>query len=205
MWMGVVASVLGVAAPRPAQAMGRYTTLNVVAWSADGSAALVLRSTTSSGTAGEARQYALVTAGEAKPASFVFFDTTDPEAPKQTVAAKSCEAAAVALVKALTVHHFKGVAVDRARCKTADRQVVAVSPEAALVASLAYVAAPKAHDATPRETAAAAALAVQDGDALALSDKLVLVLFGENGNDSKPAHGAVFAGGKKVVEDLRGD
>jgi hypothetical protein len=204
------------AAARPAHAMGTYITLEVVAWNKDGTATLVTRATGSSGTAGTTLDYFLVTATAKTAAKFTFFDTTDPDKATQHVDAKACATSADALAKVLADKQFTGVTADKAQCKSAARNVVTISADAARDAKATLVAPPIANShrtATRQQTAGwAAAEAEQrdikqrapDGaDVFAKTDALVLVLYGGNGDDSFPGHAAVYAGGKRVIEDLR--
>lgn len=212
----LVASLLAVSAP--AHAMGVYVNFSVIAWNADGSSALLTRDGSSSATAGATHDYILVSASDRTPVVFTFSDTQDPDAATEHVDHDACVKAAGALAKALTAKHFKGVTVKADHC-TATRDVVAVSADAAKAAAAAKVTPPFKRGKTPRDaTSYAAAQAAfgsgapsdgTDDEIAAASGVMAIVLSGENGDSSRPAHVAVYVPSKsgtsadRWIEDLR--
>jgi hypothetical protein len=206
-WL-LTASLL-VATASNAHAMGAYSVLGISAWSTDGAAALLTRDSSSSGTVGTSHDYLLVDA-TGQVTLFAFTRTQDPATRHEQVSEAQCEKEVSALRAALKTHKLAGITLDPAQCKTEARDVVTVSRAAqAVVARSAFTAATAKPNA--RELAA---LAVQHDDAdhlaeadgggvFAATDKLVITLTGMNGDDTTPAHAAVFAKGKRVVDDLR--
>jgi hypothetical protein len=203
--MRYLAVFVAMLASVPAYAMGRYVNLELRAWNADGSAALVARTETSSGTVGTTHTFILVAAG-AQPREFTFDDTQDGDTAVQKVDRASCLRAADALSRELATKRFR-VTIRRAACD-GDRGVVTV-PLATLRESVdSMLTAPPNGPASPRQTAMwDAAKAVVGGDlsnvvVAAKSGALVVVLWGENGDSSGPAHATVVDKGV-IGPDLR--
>jgi hypothetical protein len=187
--------------------MGVYIDLDLVAWSDDGSSALVTRTTSSSAGGGVGHDYILVTSGDKHPVVAAISDTQDPDHATEHVDRAACAKAALSLAKAVAAKHFRGVTIHADRC-AAKRDVVAVNAEAARVAATSWIAKPVQRAATDRETAGwaiAKKVTVDPSDVSAASAKLFLVFTGYNGDSSGPAHVAVFDADQSVlIDDLRG-
>jgi hypothetical protein len=220
--MRYLAFLVAMLASVPAYAMGRYVNLELVAWNADGSAALVVRTVTSSGTVGMTQNYILVAAG-AKPRVFTFDDTQDGDTISQKVDRASCLRAADALSRELVAKRFRA-SIRRAGCN-GDRAVVLVPAATLNDATASILTTPPKGPASPREVAmweAAKAVVGADGfelDAARASvaakataggvttlgvtaGPLIVVLWGENGDATGPAHAATVE--KSVIgPDLR--
>jgi hypothetical protein len=198
--------------PTPASAMGGYVTLQLIAWSSDGNAALLTRDSRSSGTVGSTHEYLLVTARSATPLVISFDDTQDVETRAQKIDPATCVRSAEALQRALLAARFRGVMVQPARCRDT-RAVVSLLPEAGRLVASSWVAKPARREPTPREAAAwdAVKLAQLDPDeaidVASLAGSLVIVLYGENGDSSPLAHATVLSvtqtGSQILVDDLR--
>ena len=176
-----------VLAANQAHAMGVYINHELVAWNDDGTAALISQTTSSSGTAGMGHVYILVSADGSKPLVVSFDNTMDPDTATQHVDELACGKAVDTLHYALAARRFKGVNLRKEQCKGA-RDVVAVTP-----AATADVTSSIQH--------------VGDGILASRSGALILVLSGENGDSSQPAHVAVYkpskAGLVAIVDDVR--
>ncbi len=198
----LVGGLLAVATP--AHAMGVYIVLDVVAWNADGTAALVTRSDSSSAEAGASYDYLIVTTTDKTPASFTFTNTRDPDKTTEHVTAATCGKTATAFTAALAKHKFKGVTAKTNQCKVARREVVVIDKDANKVAKDAAAAGAAG---SSRAVASDAAIKAEnsngDGTAVTANGQLVIVLSGANGDGSAPAHAAVYAAGTRVIEDLR--
>ena len=205
--MKFLASVVAVMvfAPR-ADAMGLYVNFDVIAWNADSTSALVTRDTSGSAMAGSSHDYIVVTAGETAPIITKFTDLADPDKSTEHVDKATCVKAAAAFEKVLAAKHFKGVSIKSDQCSSAKRAVVVVSPDAAQLAALSWLSTPAKRAASARETAGWAAdkAAGSGNDVAALTDKLILVFSGGNGDSSWMAHVATYVGGKAQIADLRG-
>ena len=203
-------AVLLVAAP--AHAMGRYVNLGVVAWNADGTAVILSRSESSSGTAGITLQYLLIGAREPDPIVVSFNDTQDPDTSSQKIDPATCVKNAAAFQTALTAHRFRGVTVHAERCKT-DRAVLQLSAYAARQVAASEITSTTRPPRSLRELHAADAVALAMGDSEppsaieSLTGDLTVILFGGNGDESGPGHAIVVAttptGPRVVGGDLR--
>jgi hypothetical protein len=193
-----------------AHAMGRYVNLDLVAWNTDGTAAIVERSETSSGQAGTGHDYLLVVAGEQSPKVFTFTNTLDADTATEHVDAATCVRTAKDLERAIKSKHFSGVTVKSDACKLAARPVVGFSSTTTTAVAKSWIANLD-RPATPREVAALAAMRAavgpdDEGEVATLTGKLVIVLWGINGDSSARAHGAgITPTGKAFVvgDDLR--
>jgi hypothetical protein len=216
--MRYLAFLVAMLASVPAYAMGRYVNLELVAWNGDGSAALVVRTETSSGTVGMTQNYILVAAG-AKPRVFTFNDTQDGDTISQKVDRASCLRDADALSRELVAKHFRA-SIRRAGCN-GDRAVVMLPAATLNDAAASVLTTPPKGPASPRETAMwdAAKTVVGDvADARAsvaskataggvttlgvTAGPLIVVLWGENGDATGPAHAATVDKGV-IGPDLR--
>ena len=199
-----------IAIPSAAHAMGVYVDIHVVAWNADGTAALLTRNSSSSGTVGKTQQFVLVGVGDKAAQGFTFDDTQDPDQPTQQVDAAACAKDAATLTKALAARHFKGVKVRADHCKS-DRAVVTVTAaetRRATASKVADLTAPKAkavHDAIVQALGA-----LPDGDDneyFSASGKLIVA--GTGGLDDGGFHQQVeiidasTSPAKVAVENLR--
>ena len=158
-----------------ANAMGVYITVNFVAWSGDGGAALLARDETSSATAGAKHEYILVN-GTDKPVAFTFTNTLDPDKAHEQIDKAACTKTADKLTKALAAGKFTGIDVKAASCAGSKRDVVVVSADVAKTSKTLMASS------------------------VVTSAKLRIEFSGANGDDSGPAHAAVYV---KTVEDLR--
>jgi hypothetical protein len=209
--MRYLAFLVAMLASVPAYAMGRYVNLELVAWNADGSAALVVRTETSSGTVGMTQNYILVAVG-AQPRVFTFNDTQDGDTSSQKVDRASCLRAADALSRELVVKRFRA-SIRRAGCN-GDRAVVLLPAATLHDAAASLLTTPPKGPTSPRETAmweAAKVVARDVDDARAsvaskataggvtrlgvTAGPLILVLWGENGDSTGPAHAATVEKG----------
>jgi hypothetical protein len=195
----------------PAHAMGRYVQLGLIAWNADGTAALFTRESSSSGTVGATFEYVLVAAGASEPLVVSFNDTQDGDTRAQKVDQAACIRAAVTLQRALVAKRFRGVVVQQARCRDT-RGVVGVLPEASRLVDGSWIAKPVHREPTARETASWEAaklmqLGDEGSDVASLTGSLVVVLYGVNGDNTPLAHATVLEvtrdGPRVLVEDLR--
>jgi hypothetical protein len=210
--MRYVLGCLLVLVATPAQAMGRYVGLDLLAWSPDGASALIVRTESSSGQAGSKTDYVLVTADDPRPVVAVFSDHLDPERATEHVDRAACQRAADELQRALVARKFRGVTIRRERCKLAARNVLEVGPDAVEAAG-SWVAHPRLRAPSALETASWEAAKTIVGDAgdeadvAATTGKLILVFSGVNGDNSGPAHAAAFSptktGYQPFVADLR--
>jgi hypothetical protein len=196
-----------------ASAMGSYVQYGVVAWNADGTAALMTETSSSSGTEGSGFRFIVVGARDAAPYTTSFDDTQNPDDRHQKIDVRTCIANAAALKRTLATHRFRGVTVRASHCKT-DREVVAIDLKAAATMESSHVG-----DLTQRRATTALDLRIEaavtralgdipvDADVVSLTGALVIVLSGVNGDESFPAHAAVISAtqtsAKIVVEDLR--
>jgi hypothetical protein len=186
MRLAVLAALALVAIPTSAHAMGGYTSLAVVAWSDDGSAVLLTHDSSSSGTVGSTHSYLLIGAGDTAPAAFTFDDTQDPDTVSQKVDVATCQDDADRLRNALADKGFRGVKIRTDHCKS-DRAVVSISRAASKrVAKSRPAGAPGVFTAT---------------------GVLIVIVAGENGDDSPGAHAMVIEAGESgpavLVDDLR--
>lgn len=186
----VLAAMIGVAtASTTAHAMGTYITLELVAWSDDGTTAIVKRTTSSSGTAGAATEYILVGTRDA-PTVTSFHSTLSPDTASEQIDTTACTKAGDAFAQLVTHRRFSGVVLHRDRCKTAERDVVTITPAGASLAAASSVP-----------------ISEGDGDTMATRTGALLVMFtGENGDSSRPAHAKVLVPtptGLQVRFDLR--
>lgn len=186
MRLAVLAALALVAIPTSAHAMGGYTTLAVVAWSDDGNAVLLTRDSSSSGTVGSTHSYLLIGTGDTAPAVFTFDDTQDPDTAAQKVDVGTCQDDADKLRASLADKGFRGVKIRSDRCKR-DRAVVSISKAASKrVARSRPTGAPGVFTAT---------------------GALIVIVGGENGDDSPGAHAMVIEAGESgpavLVDDLR--
>jgi hypothetical protein len=165
----LLASVILLLATSRAYAMGVYTTYSVVAWNSDGSAVLLEREISSSGTAGTSRAYLLFHMGATAPLVASFTDTQDPDHASEKIDQAACEKAADTLGKALDARHFRGVTLDATHCKR-DRAVVRVGKDSA-------------------QEAAVSMTAVRDDTMMAsTTGKLIVMMTGQNDDGSQPKH-----------------
>jgi hypothetical protein len=132
MWRLTLAVVL---ASAPAHAMGADVSVDLVAWNADGSAALVRRTTLWDGQ----RQSKYVIVADAEPVSAMFDDGRDTT---QNVDDAGCIKAAGALTRALAADQFRGVTVHADRCAGARASIVAVDPDVARDVARSWVVVP---------------------------------------------------------------
>lgn len=183
----VGAAAVAAAAPN-AHAMGTYINFDVVAFSTDGDAVLLHRTQSSSGTAGRSATYLLVTATSKTVETTSFDDTLDPDKATQHVSVAQCEKDAAAFAKKVAAAHIEALVFDAKACKSTravvgyDKNLVAVTVPAPTSSERQFLAAP--------------------GDG-----KLLLEMWGENGDSSFPGHVRVFVksgdGYKLLVDDLR--
>lgn len=197
----------------PANAMGRYVDLHLVAWNTDGTAALFTRTESSSGTAGMTQELILVGLRETDTLTVSFDDTQDPDQRQQKVDRATCERNAATLRRRLTAARFRGVAIRAGHCRT-DRQVVSIAPltsqalEASRIPDLSTVRPTTARELAIESTVIAALGEFPEGAEVASIDgALVVVLSGVNGDESGPAHALVIArtptGAALLGDDLR--
>jgi hypothetical protein len=188
-----------VAAPTPARAMGRYIDYDVVAWNDDGTAALLSRIESSSGTVGVSRRYVLTGVGDRAPLVVSFDNTLDPDVDSQKIDRATCVRDALRLSSALATRRFRGVGVRADRCRT-DRAVVAPSKsEAARVASsrLGDLRQQKPATMMGREVRDALVHAfgsVPQGEALSATGALTILRFGDDDDGPRIAPTAVIVG-----------
>jgi len=188
-WLVIVALV---AAPASAHAMGAYIELDVAAWNADGSAVLLTRTTTSSGTVGASHEYLLIGVADTEPLVVSFDDTRDPDVAAQQIDRATCMRNAARLKKALTARHFRSVMIRAERCSS-DRVVVQPSRSAPPPARRSTVDLP-------------ALGAVPAGDVLTATGKLIVVLHGDNDDGTERRYATILAASAKgaytVVAEL---
>ena len=182
-----------------AHAMGVYITFNLVAWSSDGSSALLVRDEASSGTVGSSHGYVLVSATD-KPVTYMETDTLDPDKATEKVTPAICKKTGEDLSKALAAKKFKGVDVKAGGC------TATVSADVAKAAKASITDKPKAG--SPGEAAIKLVNYSSPNaptQAALTSGKLVLVLYGDNGDSSTPAHVDVLVPAAKGGFTNQGD
>jgi hypothetical protein len=166
-WLVAVFVVL--AASR-AEAMGSYVNFEVLAWSTDGSSALLSRVATSSAESGAVIDRIIVTAGDPKPLVFTIADARE-----EPIAEKQIAINRRALERAMSARGFCG-APHAPRCHVeSDRE--RIEREAALRNIDREAVGPLPDDA----------------ELATLTGRLVIVLEGKNGDESGPAHAHVFS------------
>lgn len=203
------AAVATLAVSAPAHAMGRYVTLELIGWNADGTAVLLSRTESSSGTVGVTHQVILVGSRDPKPFVVSFDDTQDSDSRAQKIDVATCRANTRALGKALAAHRFTGAQVFPSRCKS-DRDVFSLRTQtrSAAIGDLTQRPPIDAREAKVEELLVGALGQLPaDADVESLTGDVVLVLDGVNGDESGPAHASVIAatpaGPKALFGDLR--
>jgi hypothetical protein len=192
-------------------AYAKDAVLELLAWSSDGNSALLSRYATEADTQGEVYTYMFVTAGEAKPLEVNVHDTLaatkGADATRDKVKTDACNTAADTLTKTIAAKKLKGVKVNKANCKSADRRLIDAG-EAHKAAADSWVLTgdgKKVHNPpTKRETTALAA-----GDSLGKGfkqiaaspgDGTLTVIFYRPGADGLKF--AYFKDGTLVAKDL---
>lgn len=185
--------------------------MGIVAWNTDGTAVLLSRTSSSSGTEGISTQYTLVSAADGSRLDLSLDDTQNFDSRTQKVDVATCMRAAQTLKKALADKRFTAITIRPERCKS-DRAVVQTGAATSKALADAKVGdLTKRRPADNRELKVEATLTAALGELPAESDvesptgALIVVLSGVNGDESGPAHASVIAAGSALPRILIGD
>jgi hypothetical protein len=209
-------AVATVGAPQVAHAMGCDDDVTLVAWSKDGSAALLEEHSFCQGDRGTT--FSIVDTTGSSSVAVLSHTSRENGADVESEAATDCNKAARTLANDLTAHHFLGVTVAVNACKGDRQKIVAVSDAAKTDVERTWVALPEGRTPTTRERMAWDAVramkpdwtpfAVPEKDDCAdardtvdvasKSEKLVLVLESITCNSPERVRVTGFATGKRL-------